>query len=570
MKTQKILHYIWVISAILYWMLISWLVYAITWPSTPAWEFLYWWFVSYFEKALVMTWSDTDWVVKKVVDTDNLWTWTIISTASWLIWLWTNNPQARFDINWKVKIPNLQLNSITQSWYMIVWDIIWNARWSYNNYRLEVASLMRNMWNYWTSCFAMEDWTVKCVWYHQNWEMWIWSNLTNYYLPKDVPISWVKKLVSANLDILALMNDGSIYALGWYNSFWELWLWWATLINVPYKVPWINNAVDVVISWSWNWSSWIAHSCALLSSWWVKCWWYNWYWQLWDWSTTTRYSPVNVLWVINAIKIMITQWEHPWASCALISDWTIKCWWWNGQGNLWVWDATDRVTATNVVWINNAVDFDLGWSYGQWIHACAVLSDKTVKCWWYNGHWETWNGWTANVSTPVSIWLSNIEKVVISWWSWYSTYAITTDWQVYSWWYNAWGNLWVWDATVRYSPTLIPWLTWAMDIKSTWWWSVSTCALISDWTVKCWWYNAQWQLWVWDTSNRYSPTSVMLTEKVKDIEIYDTYYSTRPWTCALMYNGSVMCWWWNWYGQLWQNNTNNYNIPITVKNLNKN
>lgn len=70
--------------------------------------------------------------------------------------------------------------------------------------------------------------------------------------------------------------------------------------------------------------------------------------------------------------------------------------------------------------------------------------------------------------------------------------------------------------------------------------------------MKCWGYNAQGQLGVGDTTNRYSPTSVVGLDNVEKLEMYETFYSSRPWVCALITGGSVKCWGYNGFGALGQ------------------
>ncbi len=563
--------FIWLLFIVL-WIFISWFVYAISWPNTPTWEFFRWWFIAYLDKSLVNTWATTSWVVKKSIDTDNLGSWTIVSLNS-NIWIWISTPSSKLDVNWKTKTQNFQLSSQTQSWNILVSDSLWNWTWIKNNYRLKASSLMVNWWTYWQNCFVMEDTSLKCLWYNWNWTIWLWTNASNHYFPQTTLLKWVKKVYSNNLNSYALMTNWDLYAIWWHNWYWELWLWHTSTIYFPQKIPWLSNVVDFVTRWAyytdWYTWRWAANSCALLEDKTVRCWWRNWTWQLWVWDSSNRSSPTQVVWLTNVKKIVMNEWQLWWTTCALLYDWNVKCWWWNWRGQLWVWDTADRYypTTVNISWVSDIV---IAGSYQSGSHICAIMNDATVRCWWWNWHGQLWNWNTSHQSNPVTvIWLTNVRKIVISWWSWYSNYAITNDNKVYSWWYNGYWELWLWDTSNRSTAVLINWLENVKDIVSTWRNPWSTCALLYDWTIKCWWYNAWWQLWVWDASNRLSPTDVLWVEKATEIQIYTTYRSNRIFTCALVSDWSVKCWGYNWFWQLWQNNTLDYYIPVTIKNLNK-
>lgn len=569
---KKILNIIVSIFFLFLGVFISGVVFAITWPNTPTWEFLRWGFIAYLDISLVNTWATTDWIVKKALDTDNLWNWVIISSW-WNIWIANSFPTSKFDVNWKTISQNFQLISWMGTWNILVSDSSWNWTWLKNNYRLKATSLMVNWWTYWQNCFVMEDTSLRCVWYNGNWAIWLWTNVNNHYFPQRVLLKWVKKVYSNNLNTYALMTNGEMYAIWWYNVYWELWLWHASTVYFPQKIPWLSNVIDFVTAWwyytDWVTGRWAAQSCALLQDKTVKCWWRNWTGQLWVWDGSHRYSPTLVTWLTNVKKIVMTDWQPRTTTCALLEDWSVRCWWYNWRWSLWNWDTNER-NYPITTGIENVVDIEAAWTYQSWAHICAILQDKTVKCWWRNWHGQLWNWNTSNQYVPVSvIWLTNVRKIVMSWWSWRANYAITYDNKVYSWGYNWYWELWVWDSTNRSTATLINGLNNVKDIVSTWWNENSTCALIEDWTVKCWGYNAWWQLWIWDASNRNSPQTVLGLDNVVEIQIYTTYRSNRIFTCALISDWTVKCWGYNWFGQLWQLNTTDYYVPVVVKNLNK-
>lgn len=557
--------------SILWGMVITSLVYATVWPTTPVGEFVRWWITSILEKSLVNTWATTDGIVKKALDTVNLWSG-VITSVSGNIWIWTATPSAKLDVIGKTQALNMRLVESTASGYIVASDGSGNTSWIPNNYRLKVSSLMVNGGTYGHQCYVMEDTSVQCLGYNGNWDLGIGNNTNNFYYPIKVPLKWVKKVYSNNLSLYALMLNGDMYVIGWYNAYWELWLWDTATRYVPQKITGVSNVVDFVTKGAYytdgvTWR-WAANACALLSDKTVKCWWRNGTGQLWNGDSTYRATPTQVYGLTNVKKVVMDEWQLRGTTCALLYDNTVKCWWYNWRGQLWNWDTNDRYVPTTVN-ISGVSDIEIAGSNQSWAHVCAIMNDATVKCWWWNGHGQIGNGNTSHQYNPVTVTgLSNVRKLVISWWSGYWTYAITNDNKVYSWGYNGYGELWHWDTTNRTTATLIPWLTNVKDVVSTGWNEVSTCALLFDGSVKCWGYNAWGQLWNWDTTNRSTPTLAVWVHNATEIEIYTTYRSNRIYTCAEIDDGSVKCWGYNGFGQLGQWNTLNYPTPVSVKNLN--
>ncbi|MCX8190583.1 MAG: DUF2341 domain-containing protein [Candidatus Aenigmarchaeota archaeon] len=91
-----------------------------------------------------------------------------------------------------------------------------------------------------------------------------------------------------------------------------------------------------------------------------------------------------------------------------------------------------------------------------------------------------------------------------------------------------------------------------------------SCALLSNGSVVCWGRNNYGQLGDGSNTNRNTPVMVVGIENAVGISL--GYYHS----CALLSNGSVMCWGNNWYGQL-GDGTGGYlirNTPVLVLNYN--
>jgi alpha-tubulin suppressor-like RCC1 family protein len=125
------------------------------------------------------------------------------------------------------------------------------------------------------------------------------------------------------------------------------------------------------------------HTCAILNDDTLKCWGDNTYGQLGYSNTTTISSPNNAP-VSFATGRSVLQVSAGIAhTCALLDDNTVRCWGKNESGQLGR-ENTDSLTAPAA----NAVQLGTGRTAVQISargnHSCAVLDDGTVKCWGEN------------------------------------------------------------------------------------------------------------------------------------------------------------------------------------------
>jgi alpha-tubulin suppressor-like RCC1 family protein len=130
----------------------------------------------------------------------------------------------------------------------------------------------------------------------------------------------------------------------------------------------------------------------------VDCWGYGGDGELGNGTTTGSAVPVTVAGISNAMAVASDN--NGGSSCALLSTGQVKCWGYNGNGQLGNGTMTSSDVPVAAIGISNAKGVAND-SNGQ--SSCAVLSTGHLKCWGYNGYGELGNGTTTTFSVPVSV-----------------------------------------------------------------------------------------------------------------------------------------------------------------------
>lgn len=148
----------------------------------------------------------------------------------------------------------------------------------------------------------------------------------------------------------------------------------------------------------------------------VSCWGRNANGQLGDNTTTDRSAPVTVrvdtdpdpgntvLADLTDATAVVTGGFH---ACALISDSSVRCWGFNGSGQLGDDTTTQRATATRVQ-VDTDPDVDVpltgvvALAAGE-SHTCARLTGDAVRCWGANGSGQLGDGTTTTRHRPTAV-----------------------------------------------------------------------------------------------------------------------------------------------------------------------
>jgi cysteine-rich repeat protein len=264
----------------------------------------------------------------------------------------------------------------------------------------------------------------------------------------------------------------------------------------------------------------------------------------------------------------------PQSSCAILNDGSVKCWGYNVYGALGVGDTASRGTASNQ--LGDAlpkVELGTGRTAVQvtvgTYHACALLDDGSLKCWGYNGTGQLGQGDTqargdvqnelGDALAPIDLGTGATVKLVAAGGS--HTCVLLASGSVKCWGYNSNGQLGLGDTDARGDasgemgdslPTIdLGTGRTALGIATG---DSHTCALLDDGTVKCWGFNGYGGLGQGDSSSRgYSvgqmgdnlPAISLGTGRTAKAITAGTYS-----TCALLDNFQVKCWGYNYYGGL--------------------
>jgi alpha-tubulin suppressor-like RCC1 family protein len=211
-------------------------------------------------------------------------------------------------------------------------------------------------------------------------------------------------------------------------------------------------------------------------------------------------------------------------ACALLSDATVKCWGNNEAGQVGDGTRKRRLTAVAVQGLAGAT----GVSASRRM-SCAALADGTARCWGGNELGELGDGTTTNRSAPVAV--QGLTGVVAVSAGESSACALLADRTVACWGENSSGALGNGTRASSPTPVAVPGLTDVIAVSAH---DRHPCALHANGTVSCWgWSGAPGSV---DMGDVLTPTLVpSLTDAVSVI-------GGPHHACALTARGVPECW----------------------------
>jgi alpha-tubulin suppressor-like RCC1 family protein len=302
----------------------------------------------------------------------------------------------------------------------------------------------------------------------------------------------------------------------------------------PVTVSGVTDAVQVTAAGS--------HTCALTRKRQVLCWGQNTSGELGD-GTTTNRSKVVAVQGLNNVSSIAAGLDR---TCALFIDGNVSCWGDNTNGALGDGTTENRLTPVPVRGLKDATAIAAGVD-----HTCALLANGEVACWGGNEHGALGDGTTQSRLTPARVQgLSHIRSIAAGY---QFTCAAKSAGDVLCWGFNARGNLGDGTKTDRLEPVSAKGITSAAEIAGG---LQHACATLANGGLACWGANTYGDIGDGTTTDRLMPTPVIGLTQVAAVAAGTGH------TCAIQLGGAVYCWGNNTQGELGIGSTLSQKVPV--------
>jgi len=285
----------------------------------------------------------------------------------------------------------------------------------------------------------------------------------------------------------------------------------------------------------------------------AQCWGRNQLGQLGDGSTAPHWVAEPVHGLASGVSLIAVGARH---ACALISDGTVRCWGDNSDGQLGNNSTMgSEVPVTVLGGLNN-----VGWITAGDAHTCAVTVTGAAYCWGKNAAGQLGNGGVNQQSTPVLVsgfgaGISTMDA------GGNHTCARTSTGAMACWGANSFGQLG--DGTTginRLIPVAVSGLSSGVVSISVG--NEHSCARMANNGIKCWGLNSDGQLGDGSVIGRAVPVDVVnLPSTVVSISAGDAH------TCAVTSANTLLCWGDNEFGQLGDQSFEPRSTPVAVADI---
>ena len=269
------------------------------------------------------------------------------------------------------------------------------------------------------------------------------------------------------------------------------------------------------------------HNCIVTSDGRIKCWGLGEQYQLGNGRNENNNRPVDVMNITTAIDVG-TGYNF---TCALLENKTIQCWGSGNVGQMGNGSYDNQITPVSVSNINTAKALSVGGG-----HACTLLDNKSVQCWGYNSDGQLGKVTSYNSSsTPVTV--DNLTNVTAIDMGWLHSCALLENKTVKCWGGNYDGELGNNSSTGSgngsNTPVTVSNITTAITISSG---NHFSCAVISSGKIQCWGNGGDGQLGNGFNSSSNIPVTVSNINTATDVSVGHRH------ACAILSNGNLMCW----------------------------
>jgi alpha-tubulin suppressor-like RCC1 family protein len=309
-----------------------------------------------------------------------------------------------------------------------------------------------------------------------------------------------------------------------------------------------------VISSGWG------HTCAIATSSSIRCWGVNEFGTLGNGTTTDLDAnplPGEVSSPGSDISAVGAGLNH---TCAVVGG-GVRCWGWNGYGQLGTGDFADRTSPASVA-TSGTVTKVVGGSS----HTCAIVGGG-VQCWGNNDQGQLGNGqpgcdpedpFECKSSTPVTV--SGLSGVTALAAGTFHTCALAGG-AVFCWGANYSGQLGaggpIEPTDIRNVPVSVSGLG---NVTSMATGADHACAVTSAGAIKCWGENGFGQIGDGTEMNRSTPVTISQTGAARIAAGWDH-------TCLTSTKGGVACWGRNQWGELGDGTFKERHRPVAVSGL---
>lgn len=237
-------------------------------------------------------------------------------------------------------------------------------------------------------------------------------------------------------------------------------------------------------------------------------------------NTNENYSPVAVT-IGTVSKISVGGASQV---CAITTEGAAFCWGadtWGQLGN-----GTPLENRNLPVQVTGLVNGTMADIAGGGRFTCGLTNSGGVKCWGYNGEGELGNNSTTNSPVPVDVSGLGSGVSAIAAGDYHTCALMTTGGSVKCWGYNGYGQ--IGDGTYNDHWVPVPVVGLAAPAIAISAGGNHTCALLNDGSIQCWGDNSEGQLGIGDDDPDIVLTPVTVIDEIGSVMGTVSYAGTQP------------------------------------------